>query len=238
MTNMKKILLAVMILFISNIASSQIKTRSTNTTGYMGIGYKFVFLTNPAARNAYPFFQLSKGDFLKEIDGFFGVNLNDRFGIELAPSYLFTNSVSSNGYYYSNSFGKRFYLPLQTRLFAVPLNLKFKFFPFYKNYTSSFSKFYFGAGGGAMYIDEEISAQIYSGEDELNYLGSKTYVNHFWTTNYEFAVGISSFSKIGYGFELSYRFVPLNTELNVPLITSIATNFNSINFTANIIFTF
>lgn len=235
---MAKIILIVLISIISNLSFSQIKQRSTNTTAYLGIGYKFVFLTNPDARDAYPFFQLSNGDFLKEIDGFLGISINEKYNIELAPAYLFTNSVSSEGYYFSNSSGTRFYVPSETRLFAVPLNIKFKYFPFVKNYSSSLSKFYFGAGGGAMYVEEEISALIYQGEDELNYLGARTFQNSFWTSDYEIMIGISSFSKIGYGFELSYRIAPINNSSSNPVITSIATNFNSINFTANIVFTF
>jgi hypothetical protein len=235
---MRKIFLIVPVLLISNISFSQIKQRATNITGYMGFGYKFVFLTNQNARDAYPFFQLSNGDFLKEIDGFFGVNINEKYGIELAPAYLFTNSVSSDGYYFNNINGNRFYVPSQTRLFAVPLELKFKYFPFAKNYASSFSKFYFMGGGGGMYVDEEISSLIYSDDSRLYLLGAKTFSNSFWTSCLEFAVGISSFSKIGYGFEFSYRLVPISNSRDIPVITSIASNFNSINFTANIVFTF
>lgn len=235
---MKKIFSVILILFISDISFSQVKQRSANLTVYSGIGYKFVFLTNQDAREAYPFFQLSNGDFLKEIDGFIGLNINEKYAFEFNPAYLFTNTVSSEGYYYTNLSGTRFYIPSETRLFAVPLNLKFKFFPFAKNYNSSFSKFYFGAGAGAMYIEEEISALIYQSDDELNYIGSRTFQNSFWTSDYEFLIGISSFSKIGYGFELSYRLVPLNNSDTNPLITSIAGNFNSITFTANIVFTF
>ncbi|MDQ3019237.1 MAG: hypothetical protein M3R36_01505 [Bacteroidota bacterium] len=235
---MKRIILVVLVLLISNISFSQIKQRSSSITHYLGIGYKFVFLTNQAARDAYPFFQLSNGDFMKEIDGFLGVNINEKYAIELAPSYLFTNSLNSDGYYFNNSSGNRFYAPTQSRLFAVPLSLKFKFFPFAKNYASSISKLYFMAGGGGMYINEEIAAQIYLDESEVTFLGARTFENSFWTGNYEFAVGISSFSKIGYGFELSYRLVPITNQSNIPVITSVAKNFNSINFTANIVFTF
>ena len=124
---------------------------------------------------------------------------------------------------------------LKHRLFAVPLNLKFKYFPFAKKYSSSFNKFYFGVGGGAMYVNEEITSQIFLDDTQLTYLGAKSF-KILWTSDYEISAGFSSFSKIGYGFELSYRFVPLNNSTNVPLITSIASNFNSVNFTANIVF--
>lgn len=235
---MKKIFLVFLILSISCLSFAQIKQRSANVTAYLGIGYKFVFLTNPDARSAYPFFQLSNGDFLKEIDGFFGVNVNEQYAIELAPAYLFTNSVSGEGYYYNSNNSTRYYLPSQTSLFAVPVNMKFKYFPMAKNYTSSLSKGYIMVGGGAFYADEQISASIYQDDQELVYLGSRTFENTFWTYDFEFGIGISSFSKIGYGFELSYRFVPINAKGDIPVITALASNFNSVNFTANIIFTF
>lgn len=236
---LKKLFLTVTILFAGiNSLYPQIKQRGVSSSYYMGIGYKFIYLTNSSARDAYPFFQLSHGDFLKEIDGYFGVVLNEKYGIEISPAYLFTNSIESDGYYYSNSSGRRFYLPVQTNLFAVPVNVRFKFFPFVKNTTSAMSKFYFGAGGGGMYINEEVTSQIYADENQLVYLGSAHAEDSFWTTNYEIIAGIGSFSKIGYGFELSYRFVPLNHDSNKPLITQVAGNFNSINFTANILFTF
>jgi hypothetical protein len=59
-----------------------------------------------------------------------------------------------------------------------------------------------------------------------------------WTSNYEILVGIGNFSKIGYGFELSYRIVPLKQLQTKALITEIASNFSSVNFAANIIFSF
>ncbi|MEO6693879.1 MAG: hypothetical protein ABIY50_06040, partial [Ignavibacteria bacterium] len=211
---MKKIFFAIIIMAFCINASAQIKKRSTDVSVYTGIGYKFVFLTDPQARNAYPFFQLSKGDFLKELDGFFGVSFNDRYAVEFSPAYLFTNSVSSDGFYFQDNSGRRFYQPQQTRLFALPLNFRFKYFPFAEKFSSTLSKVYFGAGAGAIYINEEMTNQIYSDETRLVNLGAKTYENNFWTSNYELLLGINSFSKIGFGFELSYRFVPLNQPQN------------------------
>lgn len=235
---MKKIFFLILTLFAFNISYSQIKQRTVNTAVYAGLGYKFVFLTNPSARNAYPFFQLSSGDFLKEIDGIFGVTINESYAVELAPAYLFTGAVSSDGFYFTNAGVTQFYEPIQTRLFALPLNIKFKYYPFAKNYTSTLSKFYFGAGGGALYINEEVTSRIYSDENRSNYLGAVNAKSNSWTSNYEMFVGIGSFSKIGYGFELSYRFVPLKENKTKPLITEIVSNFNSVNLAANIIFTF
>ncbi len=236
---MKNLFLFLFIICLSCNLSAQIKQRSLSTNIYTGIGYKFVFLTDPDANDAYPFFQLSNGDFLKEIDGFLGATFNESYGVEFAPSYLFTNKNGNEGFYFGTGAGRYFYVPSQTRLAAVPLNLRFKYYPFAKNYSSSLSKVYLGIGAGMMYVSEEITSRVYSDDTEFNYLYARTADNDFWTGNYEFMIGTSSFSKIGFGFELSYRLVPLNnTTDSKPLISFIASNFNSVNLAANIIFSF
>lgn len=231
---MMSIFVIVLIILFSSSSYSQIKQRSVSTSVYIGIGYKFVFLTNKDARDAYPFFQLSNGDFLKEIDGVFGVTIDEKYGIEFSPAYLFTNSLSSDGFYFNDSF----FVPAQTRLFALPINIRFKYYPFAENYGSSVSKIYFGVGGGPIYINEEITNQIYDNENRLIYYRARTSETDFWTSNFELMAGIGSFSKIGYGFELSYRVVPLKQSRAKPLVTEIVNNFSSINFSANIIFSF
>ena len=236
---MKKIIIIFLLFLISGNSYSQIKQRSLSTNVYSGIGYKFVYLTDPDASDAYPFFQLSNGDFLKEIDGFLGVIFNESYCAEFAPSYLFTNKNGNEGFYFGEGSSRYFYVPSQTRLSAIPLNLRFKFYPFAKNYSSTLSKVYLGIGAGMMYVSEEITSKVYTDDTEFNYLYARTADNDFWTGDYEFLLGVGSFSKIGFGFELSYRLVPLNNNSdNKPLISYIASNFNSVNFAANIIFSF
>lgn len=235
---LRKIIFVFTVLAFAVNAQSQIKQRSANITYYTGIGYKFVFLTDPSASDAYPFFQLSDGDFLKELDGFFGMTISERYTIELSPSYLFTNKQNSDGFYFEDNNGLRFYYPVDSRLNAIPINLTFKYFPFARNYSSFISRLYFGGGGGFMYINEETTNQIYTNNNQETYIGARTYNNDFWTSNFEIMLGVSSFSKIGFGFELNYRFVPLNVSHDKPLVTSLAGNFNSVNLSANIIYTF
>lgn len=236
---MKKYLLIVLIIFISSNSFSQIKSRSDNINYYAGIGYKLVFLTDNTARNAFPFFQLSSGDFMKEITGQFGAVFNEIIAAEFAPAYMFTTSYSTDGFYYTGAVnGRRFYVPTDSRLFALPLNLKVKVFPQGKNYTSFLNKVYLSAGAGMMYFSEEIIAQVYTDDINYNYIGSARADDEFWNFNYEFAIGLASYSKIGYGFELSYRIVPLDNDVNKPLITTISSNFNSVNLSANIVFSF
>jgi len=227
---MKKYILTALILFISSNSFSQIKSRSDNINYYAGIGYKLVFLTDNTARNAFPFFQLSSGDFMKEITGQFGAVFSETIAAEFAPAYMFTTSYSTDGFYYTGAVnGSRFYVPTDSRLFALPLNLKVKVFPQGKNYTSFLNKVYLSAGAGI---------QVYTDDINYNYIGSARAEDEFWNFNYEFAIGLASYSKIGYGFELSYRVVPLDNDVNKPLITTISSNFNSVNLSANIIFSF
>ncbi|HMQ68494.1 MAG TPA: hypothetical protein PKA90_01520 [Ignavibacteria bacterium] len=235
---MKKIIIIVLLLLVPVISRSQIKQRSMKQNVYVGIGFKLIWLTDPQASDAYPFFQLSGGDFLKEIDGIIGITLNEQYGFEFSPGYLYSNALNNDGYYYDSETERRFYVPTQSRFYTIPLNAKFKYYPFAKNYSSSFSKMYFGIGAGPMYINEEITGQIYSDEGQV-FIGNRSASDNFWTGNYEIMIGTGSFSKIGFGFEVSYRFVPLPHDVKSnPLITSLATNFNSINLTGNILFSF
>jgi hypothetical protein len=236
---MKKILIVIVILLLSDYSISQVKSRTTVTSLYAGIGYKFVFFTGSITSNAYPLFQFSNGEFLREINGFFGVSINNKYAIEFNPSYLYSNTANSDGFYFTESNRQRlFYVPEQSRLLAVPLLARFKFFPFSENYKSTTSKMYLGIGGGAIYINEEVVNFIYPDQSSFNTLGAATYENDFWSQNYELFVGINSFSQIGYGFEVSYRLIPLNQNKSKPLISSVSGNFNSINLSANIIFSF
>lgn len=233
-----KILITIFFLFLSSTSYTQIKQRTNDISVYTAVGYKFIFLTDPTASDAYPFFDISDGNFMRELCGYLGVTITERLSVEFSPAYLYNNKIGSDGFYFENNTGNNFYYPQISRLFAVPLNLRIKFFPFAKNYTSFASKLYIGGGGGAMYIDEEMTNDIYREEGRLTYLGTRTFKNDFWTSDFEIIAGVNSFSKIGFGFELSYRFVPLNQPHNLPLITSLAGNFNSANLSANVIYSF
>lgn len=196
---MKSFVIILILLILPPDSYSQIKQRSADVSVYAGFGYKFVFLTNSDARNAYPFFELSNGSFLKELDGFIGVTYSERYTIEISPSYLYSNSLSSDGFYFRDAGGNFFYYPQNTRLYAVPLNLRLKFFPFAKTGNSTLEKLYLGIGGGGMYISEEMTNEIYYDDSRSVYLGARTYFNEFWTSNYEILLGTKSFSKIGVG---------------------------------------
>lgn len=236
--NMTKIISVLILFIISQNTFAQIKERSSSSSVYAGMAYKFVYLTDKTVEDAYPFFQLNSGDFMKELDGFIGITFNERYTLEFSPAYLFTNSTGNNGFYFTENSERLFYYSQQTRLNALPLNGRIKFHPFAKTGNNTLEKMYFGLGAGAMYINEEMSNQIFTDESRSDYRGIKTFSNDFWTINYEILLGIASFSKIGVGFELSYRFVPLNQNKSKPLITSVAANFNSANLAANIIYTF
>lgn len=235
---MKKLISLALLFLFTQYSFAQIKERSSSASVYAGIAYKFVFLTDNTARDAYPFFQLTYGDFMKELDGFIGITFKEQFTVEFSPAYLFTNTVSNNGFYFTENNVRRYYYSQEIRLNALPLNGRIKYHPFAGTGNKTLGKMYLGAGVGAMFIKEEMTNQIFTDESRQEYLGIKAFSNDFWTIDYEILAGIASFSKIGVGFELSYRFVPLNQNKTKPLITSVAGNFNSANLAANIIYTF
>jgi hypothetical protein len=233
---MKKFILLLTIQFLlSSLLYSQ--TRTAGPTSFAGLGYSIMIFTDGDVSNTYPTFDFSRGDFLKQINIFYGMKFND-FSIEIAPAFIFTNTQSSDGFYYTETNGsRRFYYPQESRLFAAPINLKAKYYPFTSS-VSAVSNIYFGAGAGMMYIKEEYRNLVYTDESRLVFLGTNNAKNSFWKPNFEAVIGIGSFSKFAYGFEVGYRFVPLDQKRDHPLITSLAGNFNSVNLSANVIFTF
>ncbi|MBK6537312.1 MAG: hypothetical protein IPG09_05885 [Ignavibacteria bacterium] len=76
---MKKIISLVILFIISQNTFAQIKERSSSSSVYAGMAYKFVYLTDNTVEDAYPFFQLNSGDFMKELDGFIGITFNERY---------------------------------------------------------------------------------------------------------------------------------------------------------------
>ena len=244
---MKVIAGIFLLLFVFvGISEAQIKQRSKDKVFYTGMGYKFVLFTDPEARSAYPFFDITNQAFVKEIDGFFGMVLNERFVFELAPSYMFSNDYGSDdseadggGFYFTENGVNRYYVPTDAKMFAIPVNARIKYFPFAKDYGSAFNLFYFGGGAGPVYISEEMNQRVYTDDGRLDFLGAAPYAEDFWTLNFEALAGIATVSKFGIGFEISYRFIPLGASSKTkPLITSIANNFSSFNMAANVIYKF
>lgn len=241
---MKLFFLILALTFFVFDLSAQIKKRSDASAYYTGAGYKFIYFTDSEARTAYPFFDLSSQAFAKELSGFFGVILNEQYAVELSPSYIFSNDYGGDddqdmGFYFGSGSDQKYYVPVDASMYALPVNIRGKYFPFGKDYSSPFNQLYFGAGAGPMYISEEMSHKVYEDESRLDYLFPATGGQSFWTYNVEFIAGLAAVSTFGVGFDISYRIVPLSSVKDKkPLVTSIADNFNSFNAAINVIYRF
>ncbi len=131
-----------------------------------------------------------------------------------------------------------FYVPNTTSFMALPVNLKAKYYPFTKDMISHMSNFYLGFEAGMTYIKEEMNNYIYTDNTMTNFLKAEIEKNSFWKPDFAISVGYGSTAKFGYGFEASYRFIPLDGNSTLPLTTSMAKDMNSVNLTAKLIFSF
>jgi hypothetical protein len=226
-----------MLLLLNSNLYSQTRQRTATST-YAGIGYSLVFFTNSDVTGTYPIFNFSSGEFLTEINPFFGIRPSKNISIELSPSFIFTTANKSDGFYYTDEIGRRYYDPQEANLFALPLNANIKFYPFADQPLNPISNIYAGGGGGIMYIKEDYLNYIYSDSSQFAYLGARNTDNSMWVPNYNLLIGYGSTSQFGYNFELAYRFVPLDADRKFPLVSSIASNLNSVNLSLRIMFNF
>ena len=231
--------IVIVILFMGfGLANGQIKDRSSSYS-YAGGGYTLVFFTNGDVNDTYPVFNLSQSSFLSEINVFYGMRLSSSVAVEISPSFIFTTSESNDGFYFTNQSGERsFYFPNEAKMFALPLNLNVKFYPFAGNPLLPTSNIYFGGGAGMMYIDEEFDNLLYTDSTLTQFKRFEKTTNSQWTPNFSVFVGFGSSAKFGYAFELGYRFVPLDGDATKPQTTSIANNMNSVNLSAKVMLSF
>lgn len=238
MKTVKIFLITLVFVTLNSINSfAQIKTRESSQA-YAGIGYSFVIFTNSDMTDSYPLFG-NNGDFLKEVNLFGGIKTSRSFAIEFSPSFMFTNAINSKGFSYTNSSGvNRFYVPNTGSFLSIPVNLKAKYYPFTKDLISQMSNLYFGFEAGMAYVKEEFTNFVYSDNTMASFVGSGSEKNSFWKPDFGISIGYGSTAKFGYGFEASYRFIPLDGDKKYPLTTSFAKDMNSVNLTAKLIFSF
>jgi hypothetical protein len=226
---MKKYLLFILLIcFAANFASAQ--TKLTKKSGaYAGLGYSFLIYTNSDVSDIYPSFDFRTGSFNTEINPYIGMKLSDAVSLEFSPSFIYSKSGGSKGFYYqSTSNTNYYYLPSPAYIFAIPLNLKMKLFPFSKSGSLISKGIFLGVSAGAMFIREEYDNQIYSNESMNNIINIRNVSNTQWAPNSIFSIGYSSDQQFSYGFELGYRFVPLALKRDYPLATSLASNMNAV----------
>jgi hypothetical protein len=226
---MKKYLLLVLVLSLTaNMLFAQIKS-SKSSGFYGGIGYSFLIYTNSDVYDIYPSFDFRTNSFNTEINPYLGFRISETVSMEFSPSFIYSNSGGSKGFYYqSTSNTNYYYLPSPAYIFAIPLNLKMKLFPFAKSGSLISKGLFLGISAGAMFIREEYDNQIYTNENMYNMLSIRNVSNTLWAPNTLFSIGYSSNQQFSYGFELGYRFVPLPIKRDYPLITSLASNMNAV----------
>lgn len=231
---MKKSIIFLLLLITFNSLTSQIKDRDKGYP-YAGVGYSLIIFTNSDASKIYPVLNLNTSSFLSEINISAGYKFNKNIALEFNPSIIFSSANNNKGFYYRDKTAgtNYFYLPNKANLFTIPLNVKMKVFPFAKKSFSFADNIFFGIGGGPMYINEQYDNSVYPQESfyQTNPIKFQTNSNNFWRYNAVVSCGYDYAGTIGVGFEVSYRIVPLAIDGPSPVISSVASNFNSINLT-------
>ena len=213
----------------------QIKTRKAMHM-YFGAGYSFVIFTNGVMNTGYPLLDTRSGDFLSEVNLYFGIAIASALTLELEPSLLFTrntrtdrldltNPVSFQGTNYNFDF------PNYHGLTDIPIVLNARFFPFFTQ-KSFIRLFFIGAGAGVVYIHENYDHNFTN--DSVAYATQyPVYVpdqsTAQWAPIFRIMTGFTGTGgAFGYGGEVRFNIVPLKNNGD-PFRTRIAKNFNSVD---------
>lgn len=220
--------------------SLQLKTRKT-VTSYFGAGYAFIIFTASDMNKAYPVLDFSSGDFLSEINLFYGFAVAKAVTFEFEPSILFTRNnrvinielnepkiIGGNSYTWVH--------PTTLSMLAFPLTVNARFFPLYK--LKTFGRLFFvGAGAGAVWVREEYD-NFYNNEPSGYYISGigTTESTSQWAPLFRLMTGFTGTGgAFGFGGELRYNFVPLK-QSDEPFATRYAPNFNSVDISLRFYF--
>lgn len=229
----------LLVLLIFSYANVNSQNKNNKKSGfYAGIGYSIMIYTNSDVSSIYPAFDFRVSSFNSEITPHIGYKLSELVSIEFAPSFIHSKSGGDAGFYYQSGSTNYYYVPSPPYLFAFPLNAKIKLSPFTKSKSNFTKGLFLGIAAGPMFIREEYDNYIYPDNTLNNMLNIKTVYNYLWTGNAQFSFGYSGGESVAYGFELGYRFVPLPLKRDYPLITSLASNMNSVLLNVKIGFNF
>jgi hypothetical protein len=220
--------------------SLQLKTRKT-VTSYFGAGYAFIIFTASDMNKAYPVLDFSSGDFLSEINLFYGFAVAKAVTFEFEPSILFTRNnrilnielnkpkiIGGNSYTWAH--------PTAMSMLAFPLTVNVRFFPLYK--LKTFGRLFFvGGGAGAVWIREEYD-NIYNNDPSGYYIfgAGTTESTSQWSPLFRIMTGFTGTGgAFGFGGEIRYNFVPLK-QSDEPFATRYAPNFNSVDISLRFYF--
>jgi hypothetical protein len=217
----------------------QPKKRKT-VNAYVGAGYSFVIFTSSDMNTAYPVFDTRKGDFLSEVNLYFGFAVARAVTLEFEPSILFTSNDRILTFQYDppitfrgNSY--RYVFGYNISLLAFPFVANVRFFPAFQ--SKGFGRLIFiGGGVGATWIREEYdhyygnSSSIYYADDIATESTSQ------WRPVFRLMAGATGTGgQFGFGGELRYNIIPLSTNQE-PFITRTAKNMNSVDLTLRFYF--
>jgi hypothetical protein len=213
---------------------------------YFGAGYSFVIFTNNIMNTGYPVLDTRSGDFLSEINLYFGFAIAKAVTLEIEPSILFTRNNRSNILNLTtpvNYGGNNYYydFPSTQGMLAFPIAINARFFPLFK--LPGFLRLFFvGAGAGVVWIHEDYdhiftTQPYYSGYFDPNnpsvYPSTST---SQWAPLFRIMTGFTgSGGAFGFGGELRFNIVPLKNNGD-PFRTRIAKNFNSVDLVARFYF--
>ncbi|MCU0372189.1 MAG: outer membrane beta-barrel protein [Ignavibacteria bacterium] len=214
------------------LTASEVYSQPGNKSDiYAGMTYNLVFFTNPDVDNVYPSFDFREISFKSELNFFVGYNVNDVFSVEFSPSFTYSKSSASDGFYYPSTIDpseNTYYYPYNAYLLAIPLNAKIKIYPFSMAKSYFMGGLFFGIAGGPMVIREEYDVYEYPDEFRYNPISYRRYDNTIWTGNLILSLGYNSNAQFNYGFEIGYRIVPLPVDREYPLAIDLAPNMNAV----------
>ena len=157
--------------------------------------------------------------------------------MEIEPGLLFTSSsktikTSLNAPHTAGSNDSIAYSS-NVSLFAIPLAVNVRFFPFFK--LKSYARLFFiGGGAGAIWIKEDYD-NYYSDNPNLytgGYygFGGVSESTSQWAPVFRAMIGVTGTGgQFGFGGEVRYNFIPLKQETGSPYRTRVAKDFNSVD---------
>lgn len=224
---MIKQLLSLIVIPIVIISTTYAQEQiSTEHYFFVRLGYNFDIFTNPDVYDIYPVINFKEGTFMKEVSFEAGYRLHKKLSFSFNPSLIFTSTSNNKGFNFYTGGQTKYYYPVQSDLLLVPLNLNIKMYPFEGRIGE---RFYFSVSGGSTYIKEEYNNLIYISDTSVVPLGSAISKNSFWRQNVTVSIGMDFLlNRYGLNIEAGYRFIPLPTNSDKPLVSSFASNFNYI----------
>jgi len=219
----------------------QLKKRKT-VNSYFGAGYSFIIFTNGDVSSLYPILDTRNGTFLTNISLFFGFAIAQAVALEFEPAILFASSsknlVTNTGVTHSTMPNDTMAYSSNIGLFAIPLTINVRFFPFYK--LKTFARLFFVGGGiGYQWIKEDYDIHYDSNPNlYLGYgYGGPSETTSQWAPVFRVITGFTGTGgQFGFGGEVRYNIVPLKEEKGSPFVTRIAENFNSVDISLRFYF--